>query len=572
MQTEIVSKEKKKNDNEQCGVWLWLERRRENYILPVLSLIAIAVFANTLGHNFVYDDHYLIEWNHALHDWRYFTKLFVESHSYDVPWLNMDAMSLDYYRPFTRMLFALAFQAFGLRTTCWHLLSVSIFTGIVLLAFVVMKQMSKSRAVAIVGSLLFIVHPIHSEAVSWINCLVELLHALFFLGAFVLYFQIQIESEDAKRNRIFFIGSVTLFIAALFSKETALCFPILVGAYKFIHTEKGIIRRVKAATWSAMPYLLVVVFYMVWRFFVYGGSLRVGSKLPMKMTFLTIPSVILEYIRMLFYPVGLSVVHSLPIISDPSNPRFWLPLLLLVSAGILIWLRAPRRAVFACAWVIITMLPALNIGRFIPELIVQDRYTFLPSLGFCFIVAMVFDSLIERSSPLPRLRPALITAISIMLIIFLALTIRQNRFWYSDQTLFHRAVVVNPKSEFARCSYGWALFYSGKKEDAARHFTTSFQVKNGKSGCGCLGLANYYADLKNYDQAILFYEQAIELQEAKLNLLVFVKLAELYNEKGEKEKAIELLTKAVAANPKYSEARVMLEKITGPGDTNRVED
>src|SRR6185369_11530767 len=113
---------------DKTGVWIWLERRADMWVLPALFVVTFLVFAGTLRNQFVYDDHYLIEWNQALRDWTYFTRLFVDSHSYDVPWLNINAMSLDYYRPFTRMLFVLAYHAFGLQTKYWHLLNVMIFS------------------------------------------------------------------------------------------------------------------------------------------------------------------------------------------------------------------------------------------------------------------------------------------------------------------------------------------------------------------------------------------------------------------------------------------------------------
>jgi protein O-mannosyl-transferase len=555
MQTDIIPAEQdKKIAGPSPSGWLW--KTNDSQIVMIFGFVAFLVFANSLGNQFVYDDHYLIEWNNALRDSSYFSKIFIDSHSYDVSWLNVNTMTVDYYRPFRDLVQALAFKAFGLQTTYWHLLNISIFIGIVLLAFVVIKQMSKSRAVAIAGSLLFIAHPIHSEVVSWINCLGELLHALFFLGAFALYLQNEIESR--KRNYIFFIGSLTLFVAALCSKEAALCFPILVAAYKFIHTEKGFVRRAMAAAWSAMAYLLIVAFYIVWRYYVYGGSLRFGSKLPLKMTLLTIPSVILEYIRTLFYPVGLSVVHSVPIIADLSSLRFWLPLLLLVLAGILIWLRAPRRAVFACAWIIITMLPVLNIGGFNPELNVQDRYAFLPSLGFCAAVAIGMCYLLEH--PSVRHKAILLGLIAVTMVCLFWLTVRQNRVWRDDQALWGQALVQNPNSNFVRCNYASSLFMVGKKGEAAEYSKRILELKDGRVRCHCINLGDYYIDRKDYDQAIFYYQQAILTEEDKgINLLVFTRLAYAYSAKGHYKEAINLLEMVMADHPDFQEGRKTLE-------------
>src|SRR5438132_64042 len=140
-------------------------------ILPLLIIFTFAVFANALGNRFAYDVHFLIEMNYSLRDWSYFSKIFTDSHAYDIPWLNVKAMPFDYYRPFRDLVQALAFHAFGLNTFYWHLLNLSIFSVVVTLSYAVIKRLSASTAAAIAAVVLFIVHPIHSEVVAWVNCL-----------------------------------------------------------------------------------------------------------------------------------------------------------------------------------------------------------------------------------------------------------------------------------------------------------------------------------------------------------------------------------------------------------------
>jgi protein O-mannosyl-transferase len=556
---QIISTEKKQT-LESRRAWLWLDRCADSHILLALGMVLFTAFANSLFNGFVYDDHILIESNYALRDWNYFTQAFTNSHSYDVTWLNFGSSMVDYYRPFTRMLFALAYHAFGLRTEYWHLLNVVIFCAVVTLAFMIIKQLSGRRFVAAVGALLFAVHPIHSEVVAWVNCLVETLHALFFLGAFVLFLHSERE-VDARRGRIFYLGSLTLVAAALLSKETALCFPVLIAAYRFIYVEKSLVGRAGAAFRSALPFLLVVAAYFVLRYFAYGGNLRIVSGLPIETVILTVPRLVLEYIRMLIFPLGLSAVHSVLPVNSLTSLSFWLPLLLLVAIAALIWLRAPRKLAFACAWIIVTLLPVLNIGLFTADLNVQDRYAFLPSLGFCAAVAMALVRLLDSERILPFARQALLVLMVLVAGSLFGLTVRQNGFWHSDLTLFARAAQQNPGSEIAQCNYGSVLYSMDRKEEAARHFTNSFKIRSGESACGCAGLGKYYAGKGDYDQAIQFYESAIELGEGNVNLLVFTDLASAYYYKDQSRKAIRLLDETLAKHPDFKEARYMLEQI-----------
>src|SRR5262249_54837101 len=149
---------------------------------------------------------------------------------------NHNNIPIDYYRPFIRMLFGLSYQAFGLETPYWHLLNVLIYCAVVALSYSLIKRISGSKAVGAVGALLFAVHPIHSEAAAWTCGSVDTLHALFYFGSFALYLRMREEKSPSSR-RIFFMGSIALFMAALLTKEMALSLPILIAVHRLIFGE-----------------------------------------------------------------------------------------------------------------------------------------------------------------------------------------------------------------------------------------------------------------------------------------------------------------------------------------------
>ncbi|MEW6735599.1 MAG: tetratricopeptide repeat protein [Acidobacteriota bacterium] len=547
------------NEISEPRAWRWLKNCADRYIILALVMVAFAAFANSLNDRFVYEEHLVIETNYGLRDWNYFKTAFVGSHSSDWSWLNLQTLPVDYYRPFIRIYFSLAFQAFGLNAQYWHLAYVVMFCLIVVLVYLIIKRISNHQAVAAIAALLFAVHPIHSEAVAWLNG-GEVLQAVFLLGGFALYFQARVEDQIRKR-RIFFLGSLVLVAAAMLSKETALCFPILVAAYHFINSQEGFWRRTWLATCAAIPFLLVVVGYFVLRYFAYGGSLRVTGGMPLKTTLLTIPQVALQYFRLLILPLDLNIVYNVPLVESASNANFWAPLLLFIGVAVLVCLYMPPTLRYVFIWMAVTLLPALNIGLFIPELMIQDRYAFLPSLGFCAALAMGLSVLLERINRPTLLKPGLLIATLLVVAILLGLTIRQNSFWQSDETIFARAAAINPNSAFVQCNYGWSLYYEGKLEEAAQYFTRHFQQSNGKSGCSCLGLGKYYYDRKDYNQAIQFYQRAIELGEGDVNMQIFTNLAQAYIDNGQREQAIALLNRTLASYPQFEQARVLLSQL-----------
>jgi protein O-mannosyl-transferase len=519
-----------------------MERRDDWQIVLLLVLVAFAIFANSLGNGFLYDDQVQIVNNKDLRELDYLATIFTRSFSKDFPGINFSNAPLDYYRPFHRMINWLAFQSFGLDGFYWHLLNLLIYCGVVALAYVVIKQLSGLRSVAAAGALLFAIHPIHSESVAWVNCFVETLHALFFLGAFTLYL---------REGRIYLLGSMVLVMAALLTKELALCFPIIVAAYYFICcNETGFVRRVGGAIWSAAPFFLVIAIYFILRALTYGG-IRFGGNLPLSTVLLTIPRVVLEYFRMLVFPIGLSVMYKINFVTSVSSLKFWLPLALLFAMAIFFWFRMPRKVVFACAWLIITLLPVLNIGAFTTDLNIQDRFLFLPSLGFCAAVAIGFDTLLKQKWMPEVAKRSLVALFIIYAVCLSGLAVRQNSFWKNDVALFSRATEQNPDSELAHCFYANALYNQGEQEKAANHYTIGFKLMNGGSPCSCMGLALYYANKGNYDQAVDFYLRAVELGEGESNLFVFTNLANAYSKKGEPEKAIDLLGWTLALHPEF---------------------
>jgi protein O-mannosyl-transferase len=540
--------------------WNWLEHRPDYQIILLLLIVTFAAFANSLNNGFVYDDHALIEFNQSLRDPNYITTIFNSSFSLDVPWMEYS----NFYRPFRRMLFWIAFQIFGLNTFYWHFMSMALFSIVVSLVYLVIQQLSESRAVAVCGALLFSVHPIHSETVAWINGSVESFYASFFLGAFYLY--LRAEKESSSRRHIFLLGSMILAMAALLSKETAICFPILIIAYRFITVESGLMRRALYAISAAVPYFIVVAAYFALRYFTYGRFLKGVS--PLNAALISSPLVFLKYIKMLIAPFWLSSVNSITPVTNIADLRFWVATASLAAIAAFIIFRSPRRLAFACSWILITMLPVLNTSLFPEEFTIQDRYAFMPSIGFCAAIAMVLKLLFE-SNKVTQLRPVLGLLFALLLVVFFSLTVRQNSFWRDDLSLWSRAVAVNPDSNIANCVYGFELFNAGRKEESARHLTLLFEAKDGMTACGCAGLGDYYADRGDYDQAIYFYERAISLGEERYELLIFTKLANVYSEKGEAGKAIELLKRVTADYPEFSEARKMLDKLMKTENSRR---
>ena len=223
------------------------------------------------------------------------------------------------------------------------------------------------------------------------------------------------------------------------------------------------------ATW---PYLLELAAYLGLRFWVLGFISRpaYGSQMTAMEAALTIPSAIGSYAMLLVMPWLAGPAYPLDIVRSASYPTFYLSavgLLAMCGAAVMLLWRDPRRRLhlFCAAWILITLAPMLNLRGLFPETLVQDRYLYLPSFGFCLIAADLVVTFGRGSEK--RTRAAWIAMVAVMLI-FAALTFHMQRFWHDDVALFERGAEQAPEVEFWHYWLGLALEERKDLEGARR--------------------------------------------------------------------------------------------------------
>jgi tetratricopeptide (TPR) repeat protein len=198
------------------------------------------------------------------------------------------------------------------------------------------------------------------------------------------------------------------------------------------------------------------------------------------------------------------------------------PVLLLLVLGGMLWVY--RKKLSAQVWVALALivapiLPVLNLKVFHYEYIIQDRYLYLPSIGFCYLVAIVIRKLGAKRASL------MLATSAAVLLAFGASTILQNRVWHDAVALWQRATYYSPNSWSTH--YNLGLAYLGFKEygpaqtellEAKRLDPNRANVYN--------NLAMAQAGLGRADEAIVNVKAALALDprllEAHNNLGAFL--------------------------------------------------
>jgi tetratricopeptide (TPR) repeat protein len=434
--------------------------RQHILLIAVLAATAI-VYAVTLQFGFVYDDLGQIVTNPAVQSWRYFPDYFRAN-----VWMQQTPVG-NYYRPVFLTWLLLNHTLFGLHPAWWHLTTVLAHLGATALVFLLALRLTSDRKIAAVSALLFGLHPVHLESVAWISGVTDVLLALFLIPAFLAYLNFR-EREHGGR---WLAVSVGLYALALLTKETGVVLPALIAAYHLLCPEEKFGKRVARAAVGVLPFVAVTAVYLVLRAAALRGLAHTMVPLPGNIGWLTIPSVLWFYISLLVAPLRLSAFYDTPYITHVSWRYFVGPLLGVAAAAALVTIawkkwRSPVAA-FAAAWMVVPLLPVLRLSWLPMGDFVHDRYLYLPSIGFCLLVAM---ALARLDGKLLLRRPAG-QVIALGLCAAMAVgTVAQSFPWADDLLLYQHGMRVAPNNDLPRNKFAATLVQRGLYEQGIRAY------------------------------------------------------------------------------------------------------
>jgi len=418
----------------------------EKYFVRIVLLLTAIVFAGTLRFDFVYDDFPQILFNPFIRAWHFVPQYFVSS----VGKQMSPFAPGNYYRPLFLVLLRASYSVFAKGPLGWHLVALVLHLLVTWLVYVLVKRMTGQFTLAWLSALIFGVHPIHHEVIAWVSATTESLFAIMFLAAFLAYLQ------SREKARPFWTAvSCSLYVLALLSKETGIVLPLLVFAYDWIgyapaqgEPRPEYARRFKSSFGAAAVYLPIAFLYLFVRNRILAGLGHSLAPVSFGTWLLTLPSILVFYLRHWFFPVGLSESYDLFYQPNWSLVHVLLPLSVLAVLGAAIWILRKRMDAktvgYAMAWMVIPLLPALDTFVFRADELVHDRYFYVPSIGASLLIALI----IERAGKTRRGlfgQPFHVVGAGFALAVILAfLAARATSFWVDDYTLFSRAHQIAP--------------------------------------------------------------------------------------------------------------------------------
>lgn len=594
------------------------QTRKGRVLLLVAVVLSFIAYSGTLRYEFVYDDGDFIVRNGSLTSWSYLPRYFTE-HLWGYRDVNLPG---NYYRPLFLLWALINRSLLGLNSTAWHLVTVLTYLATVAMVFWLARTLLKDRVTAGVAALIFGLYPLHIETAAWICGASEPVLALLFIPSFlfyVKYHEAQQQEDSSRIETLKWIALSTLFYAAaLFAKETAIILPAIIVAYELIKGDqsaapdanqstglgskvKVLLARTVKAVKHIIPLIAVSIVYLIIRSAVLGTLIYTPIKLPAITKLLTIPSLLWAYLRLLIWPVGLSEFYDTPYVDRPGLVSFWLPLAAVVLAILALgWAirrikdRGDRRTLaFACVWVIVPLLPVLNVGAFRRGDLIHDRYLFLPTMGFAMLIAYAIRKLRSGSGDLLGLPAIQGVAVLILAASLGFATAYQHVDWANDIVLFHRSLSVASGNEIAQNAFGDALsqremydeaitvfeglvaqspenqaghynlgynYYKvGRYEEALPHLVRALEINSrDERQFLTLGVTLFFLD--KYDAAERVLRDGLSLRRDGLGL--HYALGAVFKQTGRLEEALNEFNQELAYHPEYVSAHVQIEQIT----------
>ncbi|MCL5037641.1 MAG: hypothetical protein M1269_11085 [Chloroflexi bacterium] len=544
----------------------------------LIIVFSIVIYAYTLRGEFQFDDYSSIVDRYELHNIS-----------------NIGTILKSAYRPLIRLSFALNYHFNGLNTFGYHLVNLAFHTlnGILVfwLALIIftssrlfgpgIKEENRRLSVpaewlALIVSLIFVVHPVQVESVAYITSRSSLMTVFFSLLCILLFhyarraeYKAVISKVQTAAPVVLYICSVISFIFSIASKEIGVVTPLIMLAFDYFFEPKPEEYKKNFGRWLLpyIPFFILIIFGLGYRGYVGmqawqaskdgGGSLVTGmghgieeiftdgTKRTVPIHVFTMLAVLGSYLRMLFFPINLNLDYQYPMytlttpipesmlnafpLQTTSFPyitgldyRPFLGLFFLVLLIYLIkrWYPTYKLLSFSILFFFITMLPVM--APILADLIFE-HHLYFGVMAFGLFAVFALDRLVVEAPfkiPTNTWETVAVILIAVMITGFTQGSIRRSLLWNSELAVWSDVIKKTPLK--SRPHYNYGLAHARK--------------------------------LKNYDIAMTQFREAIRLDP---------KIAEYYHNlgtaayyKGEDYEELYRKTK----DPKYDQlAREMLQ-------------
>ncbi len=518
-------------------------------MLSLMVVLVVGLYINSLGNLFTNWDDQMVYSNYQIRslDWENVKNIFTP-------------VKAGTYQPIRVLSYAVDYYFWQLNPLGYHITNILFYILTSIMVFFTIERLSthlrgdsppdSHKRVALFGAFLFVSHPVHVEAVTWLAARKEVLQGFFFFLAFYLY--LKGREEEGPKKFLYLTLVLLSFLLATLSKPAAIVFPAVLLIYEISLRKNGWIDFVRRHwLFITFSFFISILFTgILMKVMLEAGGIKPYHGGTFLNNFLTSFYVFFYNMNLLLFTINYSAAYTLAV-SNPilSLRTFSFMGIIILFFALSLWsLKKTKIIFFSFFFFFITLLPYLNI---IPiSTLLADRYVFIASFSYCFLLGIGFDEFYRFTNK--RFSEDFFKLLSVTLFLCIlvgygSMTVRQNQIWENSYTLWADAVEKYPGSNTANALMGVVYMELGMNDKAVQYLEKAVQIlPQDYHSRNNLGIV--YGNLGQPSKALPELMTAIWLSPeddtVKINLAVY------YQKQKEYKKSEDILRYLLSKSPK----------------------
>lgn len=355
-------------------------------------------------------------------------------------------------------------------------------------------------------AMLFGIHPMHVESVAWISERKDVLYAFFYLAALLSYFQF-----NRKGNWLWYILTLVLFLLSLLSKAVAVSLPVVLLVFDWYQKRhfswKAILEKI--------PFLALSVYFGLLAIDIQSeGAIAKEGVLSLfdRLTFASYGYWM--YFVKFFAPHQLATFYPYPVPELGGSLSWWLYALFVLAiaslVGVFWFMRKKRIWVFSFLFFILTIALVIQILP-VGKAVMADRYTYLPYIGWSFLLSFYLNRWIVESNRSRILQGTLVAAGLLWTIYLGRISTEQVAVWENSESLWTQTIENHPRAWVAYKNRGNWYGQNGQPDKAMEDYQVLLQQPGEADGQTWGNVGNIFRMREQYDQAFDAYQKQVEL-------------------------------------------------------------
>ncbi len=408
------------------------------------------------------------------------------------------------------------------------------------------KNDNTKKTAAFLIALIFAVHPIMAENISWLSGRKDLLVLMFYLLWFIFYMR----SDRGYRAAFVF------FVLAILSKFQAVTIPGVLIAYEVFINKSGF-KEIKKKLGPYVIVLLIYVPYTMWYY--HKGATAFVDNMGILWTLMFIPEAIFIYMRKLLLPFNLTPVYTIPSLSGVG--LFFISIIFFTI--LCIWIiRLARQKnflyLFGISWFFANFIPVSNIISLPTK--IADRYMYEAGIGIFIVAGLWMADFFAHA----KSKRNIIGVYAVIFISLAFLSYRQSLHWQNSYKLWNYTISLQPKSAIARNNLG-TYYKSHSRPNKAEHEFELALKYNENFVPAMWNLGNIYLDKADYKKALSLFNR-MSLIRTHAQYMAFRALGALYlavyNKPALAKKYFELSYKLKPDQPDAKTLRIIIKQLS----------